>query len=103
MILLIEGFMAFTLCFFLTIPPRSSQNIVWLRGLAGVTGLNEDDDDGRRDVLFIETERAKRIRRIFEWKRIWILPATSFLPLLYPPLTWWHSRLDWRHGPHLLR
>ena len=34
--------------------------------------------------FFIETERAKRIRRVFEWKRIWILPATSFLLLLYP-------------------
>ena len=34
--------------------------------------------------FFIESERAKRIRRVFQWKRIWILPTVSFLVLLFP-------------------
>ena len=89
MILLIEGFMAFTLCFFWIYPfsLEALQNIVWLRGLAGVTGLTRMMMMVALMSFFIETERAKRIRRVFEWKRIWILPATSFLLLLYPLLS----------------
>ena len=37
--------------------------------------------------FFIETDWARRIRRIFEWKRVWILPVISFLIILYPLFT----------------
>ncbi|MEC8589462.1 MAG: hypothetical protein VXY35_04855, partial [Candidatus Thermoplasmatota archaeon] len=61
---MIEGFMAFTLCFFWIYPfsLEALQNIVWLRGLAGVTGLTRMMMMVAVVSFFIETERAKRIR-----------------------------------------
>tara|TARA_B100000989_G_scaffold298455_1_gene287878 strand:+ start:62 stop:1441 length:1380 start_codon:yes stop_codon:yes gene_type:complete len=89
MILLIEGFMAFTLGFFWIYPfsLETLQSVVWMRAAAGVTGLTRMMMMVALMSFFIETEWAKRIRHVFEWKWVWILPATSFLLLLYPLLT----------------
>lgn len=86
MILLIEGFMAFTLAFFWIYPfsLETLQTVVWLRAIAGITGLTRMMMMVALVSFFIESERAKKIRRVFEWKRIWILPTVSFLVLLVP-------------------
>ncbi len=86
MILLIEGFMAFTLAFFWIYPfsLETLQSVVWLRAIAGITGLTRMMMMVALVSFFVESERAKRIRRVFEWKRIWILPTVSFLVLLVP-------------------
>jgi len=89
MILFIEGFMAFTLGFYWIYPfsLEGLQSVIWLRPLAGITGLTRMMMMVALVSFFFETEWAKRIRRIFEWKRVWILPVVSFLILLYPLLT----------------
>ena len=86
MILLIEGFMAFTLAFFWIYPfsLETLQSVVWLRAVAGITGLTRMMMMVALVSFFVESERAKKIRRVFEWKRIWILPTISFLVLLVP-------------------
>jgi len=86
MILLIEGFMAFTLAFFWIYPfsLETLQSVVWLRAIAGITGLTRMMMMVALVSFFVESERAKRIRRVFEWKHIWILPTVSFLVLLIP-------------------
>ena len=90
MILLIEGFMAFTLGFYWIYPfsLEGLQSVIWLRPLAGITGLTRMMMMVALVSFFIETEWARRIRRVFEWKRIWILPVISFLIILYPLLTY---------------
>ena len=86
MILLIEGYMAATLAFYWIYPftLETLQSVVWLRALSGITGLTRMMMMVALVSFFIESERAKRIRRVFQWKRIWILPAVSFLLLLAP-------------------
>ena len=90
MILFIEGFMAFTLGFYWIYPfsLEGLQSVIWMRPLAGVTGLTRMMMMVALISFFIETEWAKRIRRVFEWRRVWILPVISFLFLLYPLLTY---------------
>lgn len=90
MILFIEGFMAFTLGFYWIYPfsLEGLQSVIWLRPLAGITGLTRMMMMVALVSFFIETEWARRIRRVFEWKRIWILPVISFLIILYPLLTY---------------
>ena len=89
MILLIEGFMAFTLAFYWIYPfsLEGLQSVVWLRAVSGITGLTRMMMMVALVSFFIETEWAKRIRHVFEWRRIWILPVISFLFLLYPTFT----------------
>ena len=86
MILLIEGFMAATLAFYWIYPFSldTLQTVVWLRALSGITGLTRMMMMVALVSFFIESERAERIRRVFQWRRIWILPAVSFLLLLLP-------------------
>ena len=86
MILLIEGFMAATLAFYWIYPFSlgTLQTVVWLRAVSGITGLTRMMMMVALVSFFIESERAKRIRRVFQWKRIWILPVVSFLALLFP-------------------
>ncbi len=86
MILLIEGFMAATLVFYWIYPfsLETLQSVVWLRALSGITGLTRMMMMVALVSFFIESERAKRIRRVFQWNRIWILPTVSFLLLLFP-------------------
>ena len=86
MILLIEGFMAATLAFYWIYPFSlgTLQTVVWLRAVSGITGLTRMMMMVALVSFFIESERAKRIRRVFQWKRIWILPTVSFLVLLFP-------------------
>ena len=79
-VLLIEGFMAFTLCFYWIIPSPSKPCRTSSGCICGRHRPHEDDDDGRRDVLFHQAERAKRIQRIFEWACL-DLPTTSLLLL----------------------
>ncbi|MEC8720794.1 MAG: hypothetical protein VXX50_00010 [Candidatus Thermoplasmatota archaeon] len=90
MILLIEGFMAFTLGFYWIYPfsLEGLQSVIWMRPLAGITGLSRMMMMVALVSFFIETEWARRIRRVFEWKLIWILPVISFLIILYPLLTY---------------
>ena len=89
MILLIEGFMAFTLAFYWIYPfsLEGLQSVVWLRAVSGITGLTRMMMMVALVSFFIETEWAKRIRHVFEWRRIWILPVISILFLLYPLFT----------------
>ncbi|MEC7444186.1 MAG: hypothetical protein VX996_04265, partial [Candidatus Thermoplasmatota archaeon] len=84
MILLIEGFMAFTLAFYWIYPfsLEGLQSVVWLRAVSGITGLTRMMMMVALVSFFIETEWAKRIRHVFEWRRIWILPVISILFLL---------------------
>ena len=86
MILLIEGYMAATLAFYWIYPftLETLQSVVWLRALSGITGLTRMMMMVALVSFFIESERAERIRRVFQWKRIWILPTVSFLLLLLP-------------------
>ena len=86
MILLIEGFMAATLAFYWIYPFSldTLQTVVWLRALSGITGLTRMMMMVALVSFFIESERAERIRRVFQWRRIWILPTVSFLLLLLP-------------------
>ena len=86
MILLIEGFMAATLAFYWIYPFSldTLQTVVWLRAVSGITGLTRMMMMVALVSFFIESERAKRVRRVFQWKRIWILPTVSFLALLFP-------------------
>ena len=86
MILLIEGFMAATLAFYWIYPFSldTLQTVVWLRALSGITGLTRMMMMVALVSFFIESERAERIRRVFQWRRIWILPTVSFLLLLFP-------------------
>ena len=88
MILLIEGFMAATLAFYWIYPFSldTLQTVVWLRAVSGITGLTRMMMMVALVSFFIESERAKRVRRVFQWKRIWILPTVSFLALLFPCL-----------------
>ena len=90
MILLIEGFMAFTLGFYWIYPfsLEGLQSVIWMRPLAGITGLTRMMMMVALVSFFIETEWARRIRRVFEWRRVWILPVISFLIILYPLLTY---------------
>ncbi len=89
MILFIEGFMAFTLGFYWIYPfsLEGLQSVIWMRPLAGITGLTRMMMMVALVSFFIETDWARRIRRIFEWKRVWILPVISFLIILYPLFT----------------
>ena len=84
MILFIEGFMAFTLGFYWIYPfsLEGLQSVIWLRPLAGITGLTRMMMMVALVSFFIETEWATRIRRVFQWKRIWSLPTVSFLARL---------------------
>ncbi len=86
MILLIEGFMAATLAFYWIYPfsLETLQSVVYLRALSGITGLTRMMMMVALVSFFIESERAQRIRNVFQWKRIWMLPAVSFLLLLVP-------------------
>ena len=86
MILLIEGFMAATLAFYWIYPfsLETLQSVVYLRALSGITGLTRMMMMVALVSFFIESERAQRIRHVFQWKRIWILPTVSFLLLLVP-------------------
>jgi len=86
MILLIEGYMAATLAFYWIYPFSldALQSVVYLRALSGIAGLTRMVMMVALVSFFIESERAKRIRNVFQWKRIWILPAVSFLLLLAP-------------------
>ena len=86
MILLIEGFMAATLAFYWVYPfsLETLQSVVYLRALSGITGLTRMMMMVALVSFFIESERAQRIRHVFQWKRIWILPTVSFLLLLVP-------------------
>ena len=86
MILLIEGFMAATLAFYWIYPfsLETLQSVVYLRALSGITGLTRMMMMVAMVSFFIESERAQRIRHVFQWKRIWILPTVSFLLLLIP-------------------
>lgn len=90
MILFIEGFMAFTLGFYWIYPfsLEGLQSVIWMRPLAGITGLTRMMMMVALVSFFIETDWARRIRRIFEWKRVWILPVISFLIILYPLLAY---------------
>ena len=89
MILLIEGFMAATLAFYWIYPFSldTLQTVVWLRAVSGITGLTRMMMMVALVSFFIETAWAKRIRHVFEWRRIWILPVISILFLLYPLFT----------------
>ena len=86
MILLIEGFMAATLAFYWIYPfsLETLQSVVYLRALSGITGLTRMMMMVALVSFFIESERAQRIRHVFQWKRIWMLPTLSFLLLLVP-------------------
>ena len=90
MILFIEGFMAFTLGFYWIYPfsLEGLQSVIWMRPLAGITGLTRMMMMVALVSFFIETDWARRIRRIFEWKRVWILPVISFLIIFYPLLAY---------------
>lgn len=90
MILFIEGFMAFTLGFYWIYPfsLEGLQSVIWMRPLAGITGLTRMMMMVALVSFFIEADWARRIRRIFEWKRVWILPVISFLIILYPLLAY---------------
>ena len=86
MILLIEGFMAATLAFYWIYPfsLETLQSVVYLRAVSGITGLTRMMMMVALVSFFIESERAQRIRHVFQWKRIWLLPTVSFLLLLIP-------------------
>ena len=89
LLLLTEGIAAFLLAFYWIYPfsIEALRTVTWLRAVGGVLGFTRMFFMIFFPLFFIETNWARKGRRIFEWKFLWIVPTISIIIIALPILT----------------